>query len=291
MSKFQATYSFNVRRHLRIEIEAASHEDAERTAKADGMAYIDAEIVAFQNADGFSDTEPLDPWLCLDECDPDDGSVEVFDGALPDPDAPTGLTPMPIDLILAARDVIAAYGGDVPDWLQNEIGMLELALRPFASFQPPLPLVAAFGEGDEMPIRRLEQREGAETHVLVGAFWNVISEALGLDDIDDAEANRIVDNMFRKHVGGWDDLAALVTVKQGGDVDELWASDRYPDSEGVRFTCIWKRGDLAEPYSFEDVLKQYDEGALNDEQAIAELEKRGWAERRARVILEQHIAG
>jgi hypothetical protein len=116
--KFAATYSFNVRRHLRIDIEADSHEDAERTAKAEGMAHISAEIVTFQNADGFSDTEPLDPWLCLDECDPDDGAVEIFDGALPDPDAPAAApNPMPIDLILAARDVIAAFGGNVPDWL------------------------------------------------------------------------------------------------------------------------------------------------------------------------------
>jgi hypothetical protein len=181
------------------------------------MAHINAEIVALQNSDNFSDTEPLDPWLCLDECDPDDGAVEIFEGALPDPDAPVVPQPTPTDLILAARDVIAAFGGNVPDWLRDEIGMLELALKPFASCQPPLP------PADSEP--QCPKCKG-----------------LGAD----------------------------------------------PES-GTDCSMCFGGGTLG-PYTSEDILARYDDGELNDEQAIAELEKRGWAERRARVILEQHIA-
>lgn len=45
-----------------------------------------------------------------------------------------------------------------------------------------------------------------------------------------------------------------------------------------------------ESYAYEPTLARYDAGEINDEQAIAELEANGWAERRARTILEQHQA-
>lgn len=237
---YEATYSFNVRRHLHVVIDAGSPEEAERIAKAEAMKHIDAEIEAIQNSVEMSDTERLEPFLYLDQLTAD-GTEVICEERLPDPEAAQLLPdPLPVDLIVASRDVIAAFGGDVPDWLASEIGMLQLALKPFAD--QPLPVPAAnVGEGDEMPIRRLEQREGADLHVIVNGFWNVLDEALGLDEIEEPEAMTIVDNMLRKHIGGWDDLAALVTVKQGDQVTELWASDRYPDSEGVPFTCVWVR--------------------------------------------------
>jgi hypothetical protein len=80
MRKYEATYSFNVRRHLRVEIEASDACEAERLARKQAAERIDAEIVQFQNADGFSDTDPLDPVLSLDECDPAEGAIVVCEG-------------------------------------------------------------------------------------------------------------------------------------------------------------------------------------------------------------------
>jgi hypothetical protein len=81
-----------------------------------------------------------------------------------------------------------------------------------------------------------------------------------------------------------------------GDPEDLARADYYDLC--AKAAAIEKRtaaacreaGEAAEPYSFSDVLERYDQGELNDEQAIAELETRGWAEHRARTILEQHIA-
>jgi hypothetical protein len=133
------------------------------------------------------------------------------------PQQPALPQPVPVDLIIAARDVIAAYGGDVPDWLQEEIGMLELALKPFESFQPPLPPA-----GDEEPMCPKCEGKGAD-------------------------------------------------VESGLDCSMCLGGGRLG------------------PYTSEDILARFDTGELNDEQAIAELEKRGWTERRARVILEEHV--
>lgn len=179
----------------------------------------------------------------FDEDDPDyfDGEIDGFTAE----ERPAKLYPLPIDLIVASRDVIAAFGGDVPDWIENEIGMLELALKPFADQPLPVPVEDdGPAEGDEMPIRRLEQREGAELHVLLAGFWTVLDEALGLDDIDPDESQRIVDDMMKRNIDD-DSPAALVTVKRDGVIVELWASARYPDSEGVPFTCVWVKGELA----------------------------------------------
>lgn len=47
-------------------------------------------------------------------------------------------------------------------------------------------------------------------------------------------------------------------------------------------------GNMPEAYGYEKTLECYDAGDLDDEQAIAELQRAGWSERRAYVILEQH---
>jgi hypothetical protein len=84
MAKYEATYSFNVRRFIKREIEADTAEEAERIAKADAWRAIDAEIVTIQNGAGFADTEPLDPHLFLDSAD----GEEICDEALQDPEQP-----------------------------------------------------------------------------------------------------------------------------------------------------------------------------------------------------------
>lgn len=78
--KFEATYSFNVRRHVRAEIEADSAEEAERIARDQGEERIEAEIVLIQNSDGFSDTDVLDAHLTLDQHG-EDGWEAVIEGA------------------------------------------------------------------------------------------------------------------------------------------------------------------------------------------------------------------
>lgn len=137
MRTYEASYSFNVRRHLAVPFVSSCDESAIRIARAAAMAHIEAELLTFQNRAGFSDTEPLDPYLTLDAIDPVEGTDVICEEAVPDPQALD--KPLPIDLIVAARGVVAAYGGDVPDWLQNEIGMLELALKPFADAELPVP--------------------------------------------------------------------------------------------------------------------------------------------------------
>jgi hypothetical protein len=102
--------------------------------------------------------------------------------------------------------------------------MLDLAMKPFAGFQPPLPQEKALAPADSEP--QCPKCKG-----------------LGADP------------------------------KSGTDCSMCFG------------------GGTLGSYTSEDILARYDAGELNDEQAIAELEKRGWAERRARVILEQHIAG
>lgn len=49
---------------------------------------------------------------------------------------------------------------------------------------------------------------------------------------------------------------------------------------------------VGEPEAFtsEDILERFDAGEINDEQAIAELQDRGWASHRAYVILDEHKA-
>lgn len=162
---YEATYSFNVRRHLRVEIEAESDEEAERIAKEKAMEHIDAEITAIQNSDSLSDTERLEPWLYLDRNDSDGtGSDVICEEQLPDPEAAPRLPdPLPVDLIVASRELVSAFGGNVPDWLQNEIGMLELALAPFAAVQPPMPPKArTAAERDATHAANIERQEIAD---------------------------------------------------------------------------------------------------------------------------------
>jgi hypothetical protein len=64
--KFEATYSFNVRRFIKCEIEAATSEEAERLAESQAWPTIDAEICSIQNSDGFSDAAELYPYMFLD---------------------------------------------------------------------------------------------------------------------------------------------------------------------------------------------------------------------------------
>lgn len=77
--KYEATYHFNVRRHLRVEFEASDPCEAERLARAQAEQHIDAELVAIMNSDGFGETDLLDAHLTLDECGPA-GSVVVCEG-------------------------------------------------------------------------------------------------------------------------------------------------------------------------------------------------------------------
>lgn len=75
MAKYQATYSFNVRRFIKHEIEAENHEEAITKAKQEAAQVIDDEVISFQNRDGFADAAPLDPFLYLDRMG-DDASIE-----------------------------------------------------------------------------------------------------------------------------------------------------------------------------------------------------------------------
>lgn len=81
MPKFEATYSFNVRRFIKREIEADTPEEAAEIARASAWQFIDGEIITFQNAEGFGDTEPLNAWLYVDDSD----GEEIADCALPEP--------------------------------------------------------------------------------------------------------------------------------------------------------------------------------------------------------------
>ena len=54
--------------------------------------------------------------------------------------------PVPVDLIAASRELVAAFGGNVPDWLTEEVAMLELALQPFADQPLPVPPAAPSDE-------------------------------------------------------------------------------------------------------------------------------------------------
>jgi hypothetical protein len=81
--KYQATYSFNVRRFIKREIEAETPEEAERIARAEAWPSIDAETVRFQNMDGFADAAPVDAWLYVDEL----GGAVIVECGLEEPEA------------------------------------------------------------------------------------------------------------------------------------------------------------------------------------------------------------
>lgn len=76
--KYEATYSFNCRRYIKREIVADTPGEAERIAKAEAWADIDAEVVRLQNCDGFSDAAEIDAYLFLDPAEgiPGDPIVE-----------------------------------------------------------------------------------------------------------------------------------------------------------------------------------------------------------------------
>jgi DNA-directed RNA polymerase subunit RPC12/RpoP len=97
---FEATYSFNVRRFLKREIEAETAEEAERIAKAEARDRINEEIAAIQNGSGWGDTEPLHPHLFLDDAT----GEELCDEPLPDPDAAGDSS---LDDVIAAGDNLA----------------------------------------------------------------------------------------------------------------------------------------------------------------------------------------
>lgn len=83
MIEFEATYSFNVRRFLKVKIEAETPEEAERLAKEQAEKHIDAEILRLQNSGEFGDAAPLDPYLFLDFKDPDMADeMVVFEGPI-----------------------------------------------------------------------------------------------------------------------------------------------------------------------------------------------------------------
>jgi hypothetical protein len=81
MAKFEATYSFNVRRFIKREIEAETPEQAADIARASAWQFIDSEIVTFQNSDGFGDVDKPDAWLFVD----DENGDEIADESLPEP--------------------------------------------------------------------------------------------------------------------------------------------------------------------------------------------------------------
>lgn len=97
--------------------------------------------------------------------------------------------------------------------------------------------------------------------------------------IDGARAARPSDPearlaMLRREVAG-----AEARGDQG-----VWAWDIRRELEEL------EAAEKAEPFAYEATLARYDAGELNDEQAIAELQRNGWAERRAYTILEEHQA-
>lgn len=88
MSKFEATYSFNVRRFIKREIEADTPEEAARIAREEAWPCLDEEITRFQNSDGFADTEPLDPVVTLDGPDAEEILWESLPAPAPYQDGP-----------------------------------------------------------------------------------------------------------------------------------------------------------------------------------------------------------
>lgn len=97
--KYQATYSFNVRRYIKREIEAESHEQAERIAKAEAWGDIDAEVTRLSNTDEFADSADYDPYIMLDLLDAE-GMIadELVSEELPEP------TDAEVDAQIAARE-------------------------------------------------------------------------------------------------------------------------------------------------------------------------------------------
>lgn len=84
--KYSATYSFNVRRYIKREIEAGTPEEAERIAKAAAWGDIDAEVDRLGNTDAFGDADDYAPYLMLDQVD-DQGMIvdELVSETLDDP--------------------------------------------------------------------------------------------------------------------------------------------------------------------------------------------------------------
>lgn len=75
MTKYAATYSFNVRRFIRHEFEAASVEEAERIAKSEAWPKIDQDSAQLVNGDGFGEAAEADAYLMLDALD-DGGGID-----------------------------------------------------------------------------------------------------------------------------------------------------------------------------------------------------------------------
>lgn len=82
--KYVATYAFNIRRFIKREFEATSHDEARRIADAHAWPDIDADIMVFQNSDNFADTDNLNAWLMLDT---EDGDV-IAETMLDEPEQP-----------------------------------------------------------------------------------------------------------------------------------------------------------------------------------------------------------
>lgn len=80
MTEFEATYGFNVRRFLKQKIEAETPEEAERIARERAREWIEAELLAIENGDGFGTVDKLEPILFLDATDPQLAMDPVVDG-------------------------------------------------------------------------------------------------------------------------------------------------------------------------------------------------------------------
>lgn len=234
MAIYEATYSYNIRRHARAEIDAASDEEAERIVRAEAMTRIEADLVQFQNADGFSDNDVLDPYLSLDKHEAGGTEVLIDGEAIPDPDAPVQPKPLPVDLIVAARELLSAFGGNVPDWIEAQALALELALKPFADADIPMPEPEGLRVGAEEYLYRLEQR--ADVNSICGVIDGIITNVFG--DVDDEE----IEAAFALAQGpSWGDVGAVATVTVDGKITELWACEYGGCDDQDVFTLVWLR--------------------------------------------------
>jgi hypothetical protein len=88
--------------------------------------------------------------------------------------------------------------------------------------------------------------------------------------------------------GSGDEDSEFIPVPQENGRTELASvSEPYAaEVAGPFVMAAFER--FAEPFSYADILERYDSGEISDAEAIAELQTRGWSERRAYVILQQH---
>lgn len=128
--QYEAIYSFNIRRHMHVEFLADTDEQALELAKSAAWDAIETEQDRIRNIEGFSDTDVLDPVMSLDQ-KLEDGSIGevVCEGESLPGDEP------PLDLIAAARALLAVIPAEAPDWLDSEADALADAVRQYADVQ------------------------------------------------------------------------------------------------------------------------------------------------------------